>query len=284
MLSILTLVILSSLLSAKVLLDSINPPGCGVARVLGRIVDGKTIARSRMPWIVHLVARYQLKPRSIKQMACGGSILSSRFILTAAHCINFGHRHPVSIVVRYNSTYLEQGPLASVKDIIPHPRFSMATVTNDIGLVKLTKPLQFDEFVKPICLPVTRLQLAHKKAFAAGWGKTRDKDVKGTDRLHYIRTNILPFRNCTTSFDSWEQQDVFTDASVICTETNGEGVCQGDSGGPVTIWRKRHRKYFQVGVISFSEGCSKAGHPNVHTRVSHFVPWIRNIMWIRWWF
>ncbi|XP_065300552.1 anionic trypsin-2-like [Dermacentor albipictus] len=281
MLSVLTLVILSSLLSTQVLLDSINPPGCGVARVLGRIVAGKTIARSRIPWIVHLVARYQFKPRSIKKMACGGSILSRRFILTAAHCIHFGYRLPVSILVRYNSTYLGRGPLASAKDVIPHPRFSMDTVANDIGLVKLTKPLQFDKFVKPICLPMTRLQLVHKKAFAAGWGKTRDTGVKGTHRLHYIKTNILPFRNCTTSFDPWMQQDVFTDASVICTKTNGKGVCQGDSGGPVTVWRKRQRKYFQVGVVSFSRGCSKAGHPNVHTRVSHFVHWIRNMMWIR---
>lgn len=283
MLTILTTIILSSLVAAQVLFDNINPPGCGVARVLGRVVNGKTIGRIHMPWIVHLVAKYQIKPRSFKLLGCGGSILSRSFILTAAHCIHFGNRRPVSVVVRYNSTYLERGPLALANDVIPHPRFSMTTVTNDIALVKLTKPLRFDKFVKPVCLPMRRLQLVNKKAFAAGWGKTRD-DGKSTDRLQYMKTKILPFRNCTTSFDSWEQQDVFSDASVICTETNGKGVCQGDSGGPVTVWRNGLQKYFQVGIISFSRGCSKTGRPNVHTRVSHFVPWIRNMMWIRWWF
>lgn len=277
-----TLVILSSLVTSQVVLDSINPPGCGVARPLGRIINGKKIGRIRMPWMVYIVSSYKVKPRLFKQLGCGGTILSSKFILTAAHCVHFGHRRPVAVDVRYNSTYLEEGPLVAAKDVIPHPRFSMATVANDIALVKLAKPLRFDKFVKPICLPMRRLQLVNKKALAAGWGKTTE-DGERTDRLRYLQTRILPFRKCSAALDQWLQQGVFTGAQIICTRTNGKGVCQGDSGGPVTIWKKGMRRYFQVGIVSFSKGCSKEGLPNVHTRVSHFVPWIRNMMWIRWW-
>lgn len=276
-----TLVIISSLVTSQVVLDSINPPGCGVAKALGRIVNGKVIGRARMPWMAHIVTNYKIKS-TFRQLACGGTILSRRFILTAAHCVHFGYRRPLSIDVRYNSTYLEEGPIASAKDVIPHPRFSMTTVANDIALVKLTKPLRFDKFVKPICLPMRRLELVNKKAYASGWGKLSEGG-KSTDRLRYVETKFLPFRKCAPSFNPWVQQDVFTGAQVICTKTNGKGVCQGDSGGPVVIWRKGLRRYFQVGVISFSVGCSKDGHPNVHTRVSYFVPWIRNMMWIRWW-
>nr|XP_037273445.1 venom peptide isomerase heavy chain-like [Rhipicephalus microplus] len=101
----------------------------------------------------------------------------------------------------------------------------MTTIANDIALVKLAQPLLFDKFVKPICLPLRRLQLVNKKAFASGWGKVTEGG-KSTDRLRYLETKFLPFRKCKPSFNPLVQQDVFTGTQVLCTETNGKGVCQ----------------------------------------------------------
>ncbi|KAL1444068.1 hypothetical protein MTO96_030058 [Rhipicephalus appendiculatus] len=149
----------------------------------------------RMPWTVHIASNYKIQ-RRYRQLACGGSILSRKFILTAAHCVNFGYRRPSSIDVRYNSTYLEEGPTASAKDVIRHPRFSMTTTANDIALVKLTEPLRFDKFVRPICLPMRRLQLVNKKAFASGWGKITEDQYPESHitghLLEYKKTLKLP--------------------------------------------------------------------------------------------
>lgn len=235
-----------------------------------------------MPWIVRLVAVYPFPPSSFRQMSCGGTILSTRFILTAAHCIRYRSRKAQAVTVVYNSTNKNQGPSAKVSDVIPHPRFNPDTVENDIAVLKLSERIRFDRFVKPVCLPMRRLHLTNRKAFAAGWGYTTDTG-NSSELLRYIETKILPFKECPRSFLSWRQYDVFTSDEVVCTETDGKGVCQGDSGGPLTIWKKRRHRFVQVGLMSFSKNCSQKGYPNVHTRVSHFVPWIRQILWFRWW-
>jgi len=56
--------------------------------------------------------------------------------------------------------------------------------------------------------------------------------------------------------------------------------CQGDSGGPLQVIHRRNQCLFQViGITSFGRGCANINSPGVYTRVSHYLPWIENIVW-----
>lgn len=268
-----SVIMLSTFFASQVFSDSINSKGCGVVDLHGRIVNGKKIGRTLMPWIVLVRTYYALRNGRFKEITCGGSIISRQFLLTAAHCINYEHRKPASVAVYYNSTNLYRRPRVLVQKLIGHPRFNMTTVEHDIAILKLPKPLRFDRFVKPVCLPLKRMHLTDQHAITAGWGRTTPNGTTSDD-LRYIVTRILPFEKCTNSFHPRKQKDVFTCADVLCTETNGKGACLGDSGGPLTVRSKMNRNV-QVGIASFAKGCAEPEHPSVYSRVSAYLPWIR---------
>ncbi|PIO38024.1 hypothetical protein AB205_0221630 [Aquarana catesbeiana] len=68
-------------------------------------------------------------------------------------------------------------------------------------------------------------------------------------------------------------------STMICAgqTTGGKDTCQGDSGGPLvslgpnSLWQ-------QNGIVSWGDGCARAGKPGVYTNVPPFVAWITSIM------
>lgn len=263
-------------------MDRINPPGCGVARPIGRIYNGKKIGRLYMPWIVVLSLSFKTDPMTFNIMNCAGSILSSRFILTAAHCVGTGANRALSIQVYYNTTHIGERPFASTKHFVTHQLFKKSSDGYDIALLKLEEPLQFDQYVRPICLPLRPRRLTNKDAFVAGWGLSSNNT--SSPWLHYIKTKILPFHECERAYD-YPKKGTPGSAELVCAGVKGKSACQGDSGAPLTIWRRNSRRYLQVGVVSLGSkkgGCANQPAPTVYTRVSHFVPWIRRMMQDEW--
>jgi len=54
---------------------------------------------------------------------------------------------------------------------ILHPNYKAPSMYNDIGLYRLSTPVQFNRFVFPACIN-TEVQLTAKQAIAIGWGRT----------------------------------------------------------------------------------------------------------------
>lgn len=121
---------------------------CGCSRSpasLARIVGGETASSGTWGWIVSIsIANNYL---------CGGSIISSSWVITAAHCVNGFRASQVTIyagsTVKYTSTQIR---VAS--QIIVHSSFTLSTYENDIALLQLGSPLNMsDPYVSSICLP-----------------------------------------------------------------------------------------------------------------------------------
>ncbi|XP_054918310.2 tryptase-2-like isoform X2 [Dermacentor andersoni] len=268
-----------------ILMDRLNPRGCGVARPLGRIYNGKKIGRLYMPWIVHVSPASKFDPvtHEITIQDCGGSILSPQFILTAAHCVGTGGQRAADVRVYYNTTHVGKGPFTVTKEFVAHQLYKKNSAGYDIALLKLAEPLQFDEYVRPICLPLRPRFLTNKDAFIAGWG--RSNETASSPWLHYFKTKILPFHECQRTYESLQRKDAVGSAELVCAGVKGKSICVGDSGGPLTIWQRNRQRYLQVGIASFSTkrgGCTNQQHPSGFTRVSHFVPWIRRLMQEDW--
>lgn len=251
--------------------EHINGPNCGKAMPFSRIVNGRKVLRDKMPWIVFVRTLFRLDETSTT-MFCSGSIVSHSYIVTASHCLTLLHGGlPTSVVVYYNSSKTGDGPKVNVMRYARHPDFILAVYANDIAILQLEKPLKFDKFVSPVCLPRKPLNIARKRLLIAGWGQT-DEGGRDSEQLRYITKKELPFKKCKPMLHG-EAQMKLNESIVICTSARNKDACMGDSGGPMTTWNERGRSVL-VGIVSFGYGCARDDEPSGYTRVATFVPWV----------
>jgi secreted trypsin-like serine protease len=87
---------------------------------------------------------------------CGGTLIDDRHVLTAAHCI--GGTNPASITItaglhNKNSNEANTRQVRAVERIFKHPSYNTQTAKNDITILRLAQPVQFNKYVQPACLP-----------------------------------------------------------------------------------------------------------------------------------
>ncbi|KAM8732787.1 coagulation factor IXa [Acanthopagrus schlegelii] len=240
-------------------------------KALKRIVGGEVVIPGEIPWQAALIAR-----RS-GQLFCGGSILSERWIITAAHCLVEGQGN-FFIRVGEHSVFIHEDAeqdLEVMKQHI-HPRYnaSVSLYNHDIALIYLKSPITFSPTVRPICIgPKDFTEALVKEASPAtvsGWGRTRflgftadtlqKVKVPFTDRTECKRSSsarITPVMFCAGYYD--EAKD----------------ACQGDSGGPHA--NSLHDTWFLTGIVSWGEECAKDGKYGVYTRLSLYYRWIKHV-------
>lgn len=113
---------------------------------VGLIVGGEQTTIERFPWIVSL--------QRLGSHFCGGSIISTTRILSAAHCtLNVPS---TSISIRAGSTNnLAGGQFIGVSQVHNHPQYNPSTIDNDICVVVIGSPLNLAPVgVSAIPMPV----------------------------------------------------------------------------------------------------------------------------------
>ncbi|KAF0885796.1 TM11E protease, partial [Crocuta crocuta] len=234
-----------------------SPPCCGRQAnsfIAGnRIVNGKNALVGAWPW----QASMQWKGRHY----CGASLISSRWLLSAAHCFDTKNNSgdwTANFGTVVNKTYMTQ----KVQNIIFHENYSRPGVYNDIALVQLAEEVSFTKYVRRICLPEAKMKLSENaSAVVTGWGSLYMNGPLPMI-LQEASVKIIDNKVCNAPH---ALGGLVTDEMLCAGFMSGKAdACQTDSGGPLAYSDSRN-VWHLVGIVSWGDGCAKKNKPGVYT-------------------
>ncbi|GAB2988872.1 serine protease [Amycolatopsis acidiphila] len=194
---------------------------------------------------------------------CGGVLVSSSAVATAAHCAAAVAQSDMRVVAGRQEKAGTDGVVANVSHVWTEPNFSDPGKGDDVAVLGLDRQLPY----RPVSLPGksdASLYSAGTNATVVGWGRTSDGGARATS----LRSAVVPIVSDSSCLSSYSNYDA---NSMVCAGYPNGGVdaCQGDSGGPLVEGDTL------VGIVSWGDGCAKAGKPGVYARVSTYAADIR---------
>merc|ERR1719454_2723263 len=233
---------------------------CGVkgGAANGRIVGGQETEEHEYPWQVGLVSRNGRTPW------CGGTLISSTHVLTAAHCTQTS-ASSIRVILGEHNIADSDFNRVDVAEIINHPNYNPQTTDNDYAILRLANPVTFTNEVSPACLPADLSNtFAGVLATVTGWGTLSSGGNQPT-ALQEVDVTVTTNAVCNQAYGS-------ITANMICAADSGKDSCQGDSGGPLIA--PENGRQALIGVVSWGRGCAFDGWPGVYARVTEKMDWI----------
>ena len=235
------------------------------------IIGGREATPGAWPWQVALI--YSMAENTFLGQFCGGTLIASDWVLTAAHCVDGVEGSLVDVLVGAHRLS-DSGTRVPATQAYVHPGYDPYDLDNDLALLHLSVPVT----QTPISLyhPLSGSdEYAYMRATVIGWGQSNLDFWAGTpypDALREVGLPLVTHEQCAASYFG-----VITD-NVICAgyEPLTKGACYGDSGGPLMI-QKGDGEWQQIGIVSFGPySCVSAygGGYDVFTRVSRYTAWI----------
>lgn len=152
---------------------------CGVRGRSNRIVGGMPAAPHEFPWLVGLSRQ--------GRMYCGASMISSRHVLTAAHCVNGLEANEIKVYLGGHNITSDYTEIRRVKTIHEHENFDVISFNNDIAVLELDKAVLFGPKVQPACLPdESSSDYSGKLTVIAGWGRLGEKEKTSNSLLSVV--------------------------------------------------------------------------------------------------
>ncbi|XP_049827461.1 trypsin-1-like isoform X1 [Schistocerca gregaria] len=228
------------------------------------IVGGSRAQIGEIPW--------QVSIHENNRHLCGGSILDSEWVLTAAHCFLDNDPSPYLVKAGFIDQNNPGSTLqnSSVTKIITHEGYIMNELPYDIALMKLSTPFTLNSYVAAISLPTSSAFKAQGIATDSGWGATQE-DGAPSQFLYKVQVPIMTSDMCLEYYG-----EDFDTNILLCAgyPDGGKDSCQGDSGGPMTCSESGSTTPLLCGIIAAGQGCGRKDYPGIYTTVAAYLSWI----------
>ncbi|XP_077014843.1 coagulation factor VII [Tamandua tetradactyla] len=243
----------------------------------GRIVGGNKCPKGECPWQALLKLNGVLR--------CGGALLDANWVVSAAHCFDGFTRSNMknlTVVLGEYNLREEDGneQERQVAQIVIPDKYIPGRINHDIALLLLTTPVNFTDYVVPLCLPDRRFSeetLAYiRYSTVSGWGHLLHRGVTSL-ALMTIDVPRLMTQDCKEQVKKSAESPALTENMFCAGYLDGtKDACKGDSGGPHVT--KYQDTWYLTGIVSWGEGCAAVGHVGVYTRVSQYTDWLNRIL------
>ncbi|KAL7026039.1 hypothetical protein ACKWTF_013758 [Chironomus riparius] len=250
-----------------------------------RIIGGKDASPGEFPW--HALLVYNL-PFLMEGYHCGGSLITSTHVLTAAHCTSRRHLPSTWNLTRVRLGEIDINSIADCKKsndkppncgieifiskIFTHELYSAKPGSpNDISIIKLKDKVQYTDYIMPICLPIKKnIRTDSGIGTIVGFGKT--EDGLSSDTLLKTEIGIQNFSECKRKYRS---QRTEIQGSQICATGEKSDSCSGDSGGGFVRKDEDSSVWYLIGIISFGPKKCNSEFPGVYVKVQNYIHWIK---------
>ncbi|KAM9857053.1 transmembrane protease serine 6 [Aulostomus maculatus] len=244
---------------------------CGLRQFSSRIVGGTNATEGEWPWQASL----QVRGTHI----CGGALISSQWVVSAAHCFYDDRLYSPSMWTVYlgklrlsRSSPTEE--VSRVQRIHLHPYYDDESHDYDLALLKLDQPpAMLAGHARPACLPPATHQLEPGLlCWVTGWGALREGG-RASDILQKVDVLLVSEDACVRSYGH-----LVTPRMLCAGYRSGEkDACQGDSGGPL-VCQELSGRWFLAGVVSWGKGCGRPDYYGVYTRITRLTEWIAQVI------
>ncbi|KAL1132595.1 hypothetical protein AAG570_010547 [Ranatra chinensis] len=243
----------------------------------GRIVGGKGATFGEWPWQV--LVREATWLGLFSKNKCGGVLITSRYVITAAHCQPGFLASLVAVFGEYDisgDVESKRSVTKPVRRVIVHRYYDAGTFENDIALLELESPVQFDEHIVPICMPKDDDDFTGKMATVTGWGRLKyGGGVPSV--LQEVQVPVIENNVCQEMFHTAGHSKTILNSFICAGYAHGQrDSCEGDSGGPLMMEREDGH-WVLAGTVSHGIKCAAPYLPGVYMRTTYYKPWLQAI-------
>lgn len=209
--------------------------------------------------------KYLVQVSSAKEI-CGGSLITTRWVITAAHCVQ---RVRIAELRVYGGAS-EQGAKNAIQRLVDliviHPKFNSKTMNMDVAALYLNEEMSGGQ-VDTIAL-ATRPVPPGRLVKVSGWGAV---NAQSSETARHVHSVIIPVWLRPTCQKAYRGKQVITPFMICAAKPFERDSCDGDSGGPMVY------KGQLVGIVSFGFQCA-SGLPGVYTNVPMIRRWFMATM------
>ncbi|XP_077626618.1 chymase isoform X2 [Crocuta crocuta] len=239
---------------------SMEAPGTmAVGKIQGEIIGGTECKPHSRPYMAHL----KIVTFNNGLASCGGFLIRRNFVLTAAHCAG----RSIMVTLGAHNIQKKEDTWQKLEVIkqFPHPKYDDSALLHDIMLLKLKEKANLTLAVGTLPLPPQfNFIPPGRMCRVAGWGKTQ-VNGQGSNTLQEVKQRLMDPQAC-------RHYPTFHHNLQLCVGNprKTKSAFEGDSGGPLLC------AGVAQGIVSY--GRKNAKPPAVFTRISHYRPWINEVL------